>query len=78
MKTSQKVINQDTQLKDKLLSGAVGEKYQGKQVVVIGHQVVILPEDDRKAVTLVEKLEKQYPDQIPHLISVPRPETYVL
>lgn len=78
MKTSRKATNQDTQLRDKLLSGAVGEKYQGKQVVLIDQQVVILPEDDREAVTLVEKLEKQYPDQIPHLISVPRPETYVL
>ena len=76
--TPKNTNTKDVQLVDKLLSGAVEEKYQGKQVVVIGKRVFILPENDNKAVRLVEDLEKKYPNQIPHLIFVPRPETYVL
>lgn len=70
--------DKDNQLVEKLLSGMAEEKYQGKQVVVIGGQAFILPEDDNKAVNLVEGLEKKYPNQIPHFIFVPRPETYVV
>jgi hypothetical protein len=69
---------QETELVDTLLSGIAEEKYQGKQVVVIGGQIFILPEDDRKATALVDNLEKKYPNQIPHLIFVPRSETYIL
>lgn len=69
-------VNQ--KLIEKLLSAAVEEKYYGKQVVVIGGEARILPEDDRESVKLVEKLEEKYPNQIPHLVFVPRPETYIL
>jgi hypothetical protein len=69
---------QDTELVDRLLSGTAEERYQGKQVVVMGGQIFILPEDDRKAATLVEDLEKKYPNQIPHLVFVPRSEAYIL
>ncbi len=62
-------------LVDRLLSGNAEAKYQGKQVVLIGDQMAILPDDDQEAATLVEELEQQYPDQVPHLVSVPRPET---
>lgn len=68
----------DSKLVERLLSGRVEEKYQGKQVVVMKGKVYILPEDDRQAVSLVERLEEKYPDQTPHLIFVARPETYVL
>ena len=68
----------EPELLDNLLSGAVEEKYHGKQVVVMGDQVQLLPEDDQQAVALVEALEEQYPDQTPHIVTVPRPETYVL
>jgi hypothetical protein len=63
---------------EQLLSGKAAEQYHGKQVVVMGGKPHILPEDDRQAVVLVEKLEQQYPRQIPRFVFVPRPETYVL
>lgn len=63
---------------DKLLSGTAGEKYQGKQVVIIGGKIHILPEDDRESAELVNRLEQKHPDQTPHLVFVPRPETYIL
>jgi hypothetical protein len=44
---------QETGLVDKLLSGTAKEKYQGKQVVLIGGQIFILPQDDRRATVLV-------------------------
>lgn len=65
-------------LVEKLLSGGVKEKYQGKQVVLMDDHVYILPDDDHQAAALIEGLEKQYPNQTPHLITVPRPETYIL
>lgn len=71
-------IDFSTKLADKMLSGDVDEKYQGKQVVIIGKETHILPNDGRKAAKLVERLEKQHPNQIPHLVSVPRPGTYIL
>ena len=74
--TKQGIKDRTKDLVDKLLSGDVAEKYHGKQVVIIGDTSVILPNDDNKAARLVERLEKKYPGQIPHLVSVPRPETY--
>jgi hypothetical protein len=65
-------------LVEKLLSGAAEEKYQGKQVVLMDNHIYILPDDDHQAATLIEDLEKQYPNQTPHLVTVPRPETYIL
>lgn len=81
MTDKQKIINEmkkDKQLVDQLLSGNVDEKYQGKQLVVIGGEKHVLPDDDKKAVKLVEKLEKKYPKDLPHLVTVPRAETYIL
>jgi len=66
------------QLVEKLLSGQAEEKYRGKQVVVIDERVFVLPEDDRESAALIEDLERQYPDQIPHLVFVPRSETYAV
>ena len=66
------------QLVDTLLSGAADEQFQGKQVVVIGGKTFILPENDTESARLVETLEKQYPGETPHLVFVPRPETYIL
>ncbi|KKR71740.1 MAG: hypothetical protein UU14_C0020G0013 [Candidatus Roizmanbacteria bacterium GW2011_GWB1_40_7] len=63
---------------DKLLSGKAAKKYQGKQVVIIAGKAHILPDNDKASVELVNKLEKKYPKQIPHLLFVPRPETYIL
>jgi hypothetical protein len=68
----------NTKLIDKMLSGDVDKKYQGKQVVIIGGETRILPNDGRRAAKLVEKLEEKHPNQIPHLVSVPRPGMYIL
>ncbi|MFQ6009399.1 MAG: hypothetical protein ACE5K8_10675 [Candidatus Zixiibacteriota bacterium] len=75
---SKKPKTSDATLVDKLLSGSAEGKYQGKQVVVIGGRIFVLPEDDRESVAMVDQLEKKYPNQIPHLVFVPRPETYIL
>ncbi|MBI4130656.1 hypothetical protein HY468_05035 [Candidatus Roizmanbacteria bacterium] len=68
---NEKIVN-------KLLSGKAEKKYFGKQVVVMGGTAHILPESDEDSKKLVDQLEKKYPKQIPHLLFVPRPETYIL
>lgn len=73
-----KIRIEKQKLVEELLSGEVEEKYQGKQVVLIGGQIHILPEDDQESVKLMKELEEKYPNEIPHLIFVPRPETYIL
>lgn len=61
-----------------LLSGAAGEEFQGKQVVVISETVYVLPEDDKKSAEMVERLEREHPGKIPHLVYVPQPEALVV
>ena len=45
---------------------------------LIAGKAYILPDDDKASVELVNKLEKKYPKQIPRLLFVARPETYIL
>ena len=52
--------NGDKKIITTLLSGKVAKKYEGKQVVVCGGKVHILPRDDKKANSLLNKLIKQY------------------
>lgn len=74
----QHVKAQNEEIVSKLLSGTAEVQYQGKQVVVIGGDVFILPDDDREAAALVEDLEEQHPDEIPQVVFVPHAGTYVL
>jgi len=61
-----------------LFSGKMGEKYFGKHVVIMGGKIVILPSDRKQASALIETLAKKYRKEIPQLVFVPRPETYIL
>lgn len=61
-----------------LFSGRMGKKYSGKHVVIMSGSATILPSDRKQASKLIETLEKKYPREIPQLIFVPRPETYIL
>lgn len=75
---NQRTQTENEELIEKLLSGRAGQGYQGEHVVVIGGEAHILPEDDRDAAALVEELERKHPDQTPHLLFVPRSESYVV
>ncbi len=61
-----------------LLAGKLGKKYQGKQVVVIGDEVHIIPKTKIEATKLFKKLDKKAPNQTPAIVYVPRPEAYIL
>ncbi len=61
-----------------LLSGRAGKKYQGKQVIIFGNEVYILPEDDQKSASLVDQLIKKYPQAKPTITYVPCQGTYIL
>lgn len=60
-----------------LLSGKLGKKYQGKQVVVLGDKVQIIPKTKTEATKLFKKLEKKLPNQTPAIVYVPRAEAYI-
>lgn len=61
-----------------LLSGKLGKKYQGKQVLVLGREVHIIPKTKIEATKLFKKLDKKSPDQTPAIVYVPRAEAYIL
>ena len=61
-----------------LLSGKMGKKYEGKHVVVIGGKAHILPFEGKESAEIIGSLEKKHPKETPHLVFVPREETYIL
>ena len=61
-----------------LLSGKMGKKYEGKQVVLIDNKVHILPEDDLESARFVERLIKKNPKSIPTIAFVPNKGSYIL
>lgn len=61
-----------------LFSGKMGKKYLGKHVVIVNGRAFILPPENKRAKVFMEKLKKQNPKQIPQIVFVPRPETYIL
>ena len=61
-----------------LFSGQKGKRYFGKHVVIIGGKATILPSDRKRATELIEKLEERHRGEVPQLLFVPRPETYIL
>ena len=71
-------IIKNEKLVQTLFSGKMGEKYFGKHVVIMGGKIVILPSDRKQASALIETLAKKYHKEIPQLVFVPRPETYIL
>lgn len=63
---------------ESLFSGKPAKRYRGKHVVVIGDEVHVLPYDEQEADRLFEKLEKEYPEETPTLLFVPKEESYIL
>ena len=61
-----------------LLSGKMGKKYQGKQVMVVGNEISIVPTSKVEAERLFKKLDKKSPGQTPTIVYVPHAETYIL
>ena len=71
-----KTLNQE-QLIQALFSGKKGKKYFGKHVAIINGHVMLLPVNPQEASTLLDRLETKY-QEIPEIVFVPRPETYIL
>ena len=61
-----------------LLSGKAAKKYEGKQVVIYGGEVYILPKDDNKSKEIVNELMLKHPKTTPTITFVPRHGTYIL
>lgn len=61
-----------------LLSGKAAKKYEGKQVVVFGGEVYILPKNDSKAKQFLNKLIIEHPKITPTITFVPKHGTYIL
>ncbi len=61
-----------------LLSGKMGKKYEGKQVVLFDEKVYVLPEDDKESAKFVERLVKQNPRSTPTVAFVPKKGSYIL
>lgn len=61
-----------------LLSGKAAKKYEGKQVVIYGENVYILPQDDNKSKDFLNKLITQHPNATPTIAFVPKHGTYIL
>ena len=71
-----KTLNNE-QLIQALFSGRKGKKYFGKHVAIVQGKVLLLPVNPQEASTLLDRLETEY-QEIPELIFVPKPETYIL
>ncbi|MFH1890986.1 MAG: hypothetical protein ABIJ91_05510 [Candidatus Kuenenbacteria bacterium] len=69
--------SKNEQLIQTLFSGKKGKKYFGKHVAVVADKVLLLPNDSHKATELLDNLEVKY-KEIPELVFVPKPETYIL
>ena len=61
-----------------LLAGKMGKKYEGKQVVIIGGEVYILPDNDQKSARFLNELVKKNPKSTPTIAFVPKKGSYIL
>lgn len=61
-----------------LLSGKANKKYEGKQVVIYGEEVYILPQNDNKSKEFLNKLITKHPKATPTIAFVPKHGTYIL
>lgn len=69
---------QEDKILTNLLSGRTAKKYEGKQVVVMGGKIYILPYDDKKSKELLNKLLSKHPKSTPTITFVPKHGTYIL
>lgn len=68
----------DQKIISTLLSDKVPRKYQGKQVVVCGGEVYVLPREDKKAGDFINRLVEKHPGSTPTITFVPKQGTYIL
>ncbi len=68
----------DEKILTSLLSGKTAKKYEGKQVVIIGGEVYVLPQDDNKSKEVLNKLIAKHPKVTPTITFVPKHGTYIL
>jgi len=61
-----------------LLSGKMGKKYEGKQVVIVSGKVYILPDNDQKSAEFLNALVKKNPKATPTVAFVPKKGSYIL
>ena len=73
-----KTQKDDKEIVNLLLSDKSPKKYEGKEVIVLGGKVYLLPDDDKNAGLFLNKLIKKNPSIIPTLVSVPRHGMYIL
>ena len=69
---------QDDKILTNLLSGKAGKKYEGKQVVIIGGEIYILPKDDKNSKEILNNLIAKHPKITPIITFVPKHGTYIL
>jgi len=69
---------QDDKILTNLLSGKAAKKYEGKQVVILGGNVYILPRNDKKSKETINSLINKYPNTTPTITFVPKHGTYIL
>ena len=70
-KADKKIVNQ-------LLAGKVGQRYQGKQVIVCEGEIHVVPNSSQRVDQLLIQLTKKYPGSTPTVTFVPKPSTYIL
>lgn len=63
---------QDDRILTSLLSGKTAKKYEGKQVIIIGGEVYILPKDDKKSKEILNRLISKHPKATPTITFVPK------
>ena len=69
---------QEDKILTNLLSGRSAKKYEGRQVVVVGGKIYILPYDDKKSKELLNNLISKHPKSTPTITFVPKHGTYIL
>lgn len=69
---------QEEKIITNLLSGRTAKKYEGRQVVIMGGKVYILPYDDKKSKDVLNKLITKHPKATPTITFVPKHGTYIL
>lgn len=72
------MIRQNGKILASLLSGKADKKYEGKQVVIYGEDVYVLPQDDNKSKEFFNKLIVEHPKATPTITFVPKHGTYIL
>lgn len=69
---------QDDKILTNLLSEKAAKKYEGKQVVIFGGEIYILPANDNKSKEVLNNLIAKHPKIMPTITFVPKHGTYIL